>query len=137
MVWLLLTKLDGYGEHDSQPWLVPAVAAFTVCYGALMSLLWSDEMFRQSRLFDDDTDDQQDDYVLSSLLAEGRGSRAAAGGLSGDDGGRAIEGLSFSAYHRVSTVIFVAGAVRIRGRDGDHRPCGSRGGTRARHRENP
>jgi hypothetical protein len=50
MVWLLLTKMGGYGEHDSQPWLVPAVVAFTVCYGILMSLLWSNENVSPERL---------------------------------------------------------------------------------------
>jgi hypothetical protein len=43
MVWSLLTKMGGYGEHDTQPGLVPAVVAFTVCYGILMSLLWPNE----------------------------------------------------------------------------------------------
>ena len=37
-----------------------------------------------------------------------------------------IEGLSFAAYRRVSTVIFVP-APYGGGRDGDHRPFGSRG----------
>ena len=49
MVWLLLTKMGGYGEHDTQPWLVPAVVAFTVCYGILMSLLWPHENASQER----------------------------------------------------------------------------------------
>jgi succinate dehydrogenase hydrophobic anchor subunit len=50
MVWFLLTKMGGYGEHDTQPWLVPAVAAFTACYGILMSLLWPDENVLPERL---------------------------------------------------------------------------------------
>jgi hypothetical protein len=38
MVW----ALGGYGAH-TQPWLVPAVVAFTVSYGILMVLLWPHE----------------------------------------------------------------------------------------------
>jgi hypothetical protein len=56
----------------------------------------------------DDEDDRQDRHVSAALLPEGGRSRAAARGLSGDDrGGALIEGLSFAAYRRVSTVIFV------------------------------
>jgi hypothetical protein len=43
-----------------------------------------------------------------------------------------IEGLSFPAYHRVSTVIFVPRPSGSAGRDGDHRSFGPTGsaGTR-------
>ena len=40
MVWFLLSTMGGYGGHETKPWLVPAVAAFTVSYGILMLLLW-------------------------------------------------------------------------------------------------
>lgn len=39
MVWLLLSKLSGYGAPETQPWLVAAVVALTVSYGILTSLL--------------------------------------------------------------------------------------------------
>jgi hypothetical protein len=39
MVWFLLSTMGGYGAHETKPWLVPAVAAFTVSYGILMLLL--------------------------------------------------------------------------------------------------
>jgi hypothetical protein len=35
--------MGGYGGHETKPWLVPAVAAFTVSYGILMLLLWPHE----------------------------------------------------------------------------------------------
>jgi fatty acid desaturase len=45
MVWfLLLSPMGGYGPHEAQPWLVPAVVAFTVSYGILMVLLWPHEI---------------------------------------------------------------------------------------------
>jgi solute:Na+ symporter, SSS family len=37
--WLLVT----YGPHETEPWLVPKVAALTVSYGILMLLLWPHE----------------------------------------------------------------------------------------------
>jgi len=37
------TTMGGYGGHETKPWLVPAVAAFTVSYGILMLLLWPHE----------------------------------------------------------------------------------------------
>ncbi len=44
MVWfLLLSPMGGYGAQEAQPWLVPAVVAFTVSYGVLMLLLWPHE----------------------------------------------------------------------------------------------
>ena len=43
MVWFLLSTMGGYGGHETKPWLVPAVAAFTVSYGILMLLLWPHE----------------------------------------------------------------------------------------------
>ncbi len=43
MVWLLLSTMGGYGTHEAQPWLVPAVVVFTVSYGMLMLLLWPHE----------------------------------------------------------------------------------------------
>ena len=44
MVWsLLLSPMGGYGTQETQPWLVPAVVAFTVSYGILMLLLWPQE----------------------------------------------------------------------------------------------
>ena len=43
MVWLLLSTMSGYGAHETQPWLVPAVVAFTASYGILMLLLWPHE----------------------------------------------------------------------------------------------
>src|SRR6476646_2210375 len=43
MVWFLLSRMGGYGGHETKPWLVPAVAAFTVSYGILMLLLWPHE----------------------------------------------------------------------------------------------
>jgi apolipoprotein N-acyltransferase len=42
MAWFLLSAMGGYGAH-TQPWLVPAVVAFTVAYGILMGLLWPHE----------------------------------------------------------------------------------------------
>jgi hypothetical protein len=50
MVWFLLTKMGNYDANETQPWLVPAVVAFTVCYGILMSLLWPDENVSPERL---------------------------------------------------------------------------------------
>ena len=43
MVWFLLSTMGGYGAHEIQLWLVPAVVAFTVSYGILMLLLWPHE----------------------------------------------------------------------------------------------
>lgn len=43
MVWLLLSTMSGYGAHETQPWLVPAVVVLTVSYGILMLLLWPHE----------------------------------------------------------------------------------------------
>jgi hypothetical protein len=43
MVWLLLSTMSGYGAHETQPWLVPAVVAFTISYGILMLVLWPHE----------------------------------------------------------------------------------------------
>ena len=43
MVWFLLSTMGGYGAHETQLWLVPAVVAFTVSYGILMLLLWPHE----------------------------------------------------------------------------------------------
>jgi succinate dehydrogenase hydrophobic anchor subunit len=43
MVWFLLSTMIEYGAHETKPWLVPAVAAFTVLYGILMLLLWPHE----------------------------------------------------------------------------------------------
>ena len=43
MVWFLLSTTGKYGTHEIQLWLVPAVVAFTVCYGILMLLLWPHE----------------------------------------------------------------------------------------------
>ena len=48
-----------------------------------------------------------------TLLSErGRSFAAACGLSSGDEDEELIEGLSFPAYHRVSTVIFVPGLSR-------------------------
>jgi hypothetical protein len=45
MVWfLLLSPMGGYGPHEAQPRLVPAVVVFTVSYGILMLLLWPHEI---------------------------------------------------------------------------------------------
>jgi hypothetical protein len=43
MVWFLLSTMGRYGAPETKPWLVPAVAAFTVSYGILMLLLWPHE----------------------------------------------------------------------------------------------
>ena len=44
MVWfLLLSPMGGYGPPEAQPWLMPAVVAFTVSFGILMLLLWPHE----------------------------------------------------------------------------------------------
>jgi len=43
MVWFLLSTMVGYGAHETEPWLVPTVAALTVSYGILMLLLWPHE----------------------------------------------------------------------------------------------
>jgi hypothetical protein len=43
MVWFLLSTMGGYGAHETQLWLVPAVVGFTVSYGVLMLLLWPHE----------------------------------------------------------------------------------------------
>ena len=47
MVWFLLSTMVAYGGHETKPWLVPAVAAFTVSYGILMLLLWPHEKSRR------------------------------------------------------------------------------------------
>jgi hypothetical protein len=45
MVWfLLLSPMGGYGPPEAQPWLMPAVVAFTVSFGILMLLLWPHEI---------------------------------------------------------------------------------------------
>jgi len=49
MVWFLLSTMGGFGAHDTQPWLVPAVVAFTVSYGILMVLLWPYEKLSLER----------------------------------------------------------------------------------------
>jgi len=49
MVWLLLSKMDGYGAHETKPWLVPAVVTLTVSYGLLMLLLWPHEKVSSGR----------------------------------------------------------------------------------------
>ena len=49
MVWFLLSTMGGYGARDSQPWLVPAVVAFTVSYGILMVWLWPHEKVSSER----------------------------------------------------------------------------------------
>jgi hypothetical protein len=41
--------MGGYGAHETKPWLVPAVAAFTVSYGILMLLLWPHEKVSQQQ----------------------------------------------------------------------------------------
>jgi len=43
MVWFLLSTMVAYGAHETEPWLVPTVAALTVSYGILMLLLWPHE----------------------------------------------------------------------------------------------
>ena len=43
MVWLLLSTMHEYGANQTEPWLMPAVAALTVSYGILMLLLWPHE----------------------------------------------------------------------------------------------
>ena len=43
MVWFLISTMGGYGVHETRPWIVPAVTAFTVSYGILMLLLWPHE----------------------------------------------------------------------------------------------
>ena len=43
MGWFLLSTMVAYGAHETEPWLVPAVAALTVSYGILMLLLWPHE----------------------------------------------------------------------------------------------
>ena len=43
MVWFLLSTMVAYGAHETEPWLVPAVVAFTVSYGILSLLLWPHE----------------------------------------------------------------------------------------------
>jgi hypothetical protein len=43
MVWFLLSTMVGYGAHETEPWLVPTVAALTVSYGILMLFLWPHE----------------------------------------------------------------------------------------------
>ena len=58
---------------------------------------------------------------ISTVLAEGGRSFAAACRLSGVTDEELIEGLSFSADDRVSTVIFVPGPSGFRGRDGAFR----------------
>ena len=42
MVWFLLSTMVAYGAQ-TKPWLLPAVAAFTVSYGILMLLFWPHE----------------------------------------------------------------------------------------------
>jgi hypothetical protein len=49
MVWFLLST-RGYGAHETQPWLMSAVVAFTVSYGILMLLLWPHEKVLPSTL---------------------------------------------------------------------------------------
>jgi hypothetical protein len=49
MVWFLLSIMGGYGAHEAEPWLVPAVAALTVSYGILMLLLWPHEKVSSER----------------------------------------------------------------------------------------
>jgi len=49
MVWFLLTTMVAYGEHETKPWLVPAVVALTVSYGILMLLLWPPEKVSSER----------------------------------------------------------------------------------------
>jgi hypothetical protein len=45
MVWfLLLSPMGGYGPHEDQPRLVPAVVVVTVSYSILMWLLWPHEI---------------------------------------------------------------------------------------------
>ena len=43
MGWFLLSTMVAYGAHETEPWLVPTVAALTVSYGILMLLLWPHE----------------------------------------------------------------------------------------------
>ena len=43
MGWFLLSTMVAYGAHETEPWLMPAVAALTVSYGILMLLLWPHE----------------------------------------------------------------------------------------------
>ena len=43
MVWFLLSTMVAYDAHETEPWLVPTVAALTVSYGILMLLLWPHE----------------------------------------------------------------------------------------------
>lgn len=43
MVWFLMSTMVAYGAHETEPWLVPTVAALTVSYGILMLLLWPHE----------------------------------------------------------------------------------------------
>jgi hypothetical protein len=63
MVWfLLLSPMGGYGPHEAQPRLVPAVVVFTVSYSILMWLLWPHEIV-ESGLFHDHPDNSQEDRV--------------------------------------------------------------------------
>jgi hypothetical protein len=49
MVWLLLSTMVVNGAHETKPWIVPAVAAFTVSYGILMLSLWPHEKVSSER----------------------------------------------------------------------------------------
>ena len=49
MVWFLLSVMVAYGAHETEPWLVPAVAALTVSYGILILLLWPHEKVSSER----------------------------------------------------------------------------------------